>query len=230
MPTVLDRPQVVKTRPPALPPEQPKGLNRYFRWIAWLLAAGAVALVVVVAIVATSDDGVVDTPTATTIDAPTVTFTPAAPAPGYEPRPGFGDEATITPAPGTRLVPHAPGYVPRPATEFMEEATVTPGLTVIASRATPIVVVPTLSPEEVAAWMQHAPGEAMLYQDQVAEYAAYFVEKVPAVSSEEIAAWMQHVPGQAEIYQDQAADYEEFLYERLMEEPPEMRAPAPVAL
>jgi hypothetical protein len=137
MPTVLDRPEAIDTRPPELrepPPLEPTRSRRWLRWMGWLLVAGAVALVVYLVIDANRDDGSTATPVTTSLPASAITAdpkprTPVAPvvqAPDVEPRLGFGEEATITPQSTTRLVKHAPGYIAYPETTFMEEATLTP--------------------------------------------------------------------------------------------------------
>lgn len=149
MPTVLDRPEVVETRPPALPspPVRERRTTRWLRWSAWLISAAAVAAVIAIAIVANVNDpysGATEsrTPPApvgtttveleevlqfeqqlVTVVAPTFTFTPAAPGPDYVPRLGFGEEATVTPVNPSRLVEQAPGSFVAPVTQFMEEAT-----------------------------------------------------------------------------------------------------------
>jgi hypothetical protein len=152
MPTVLDRPEVIEQRPPALqPPERRKGV-RGFRWLGWLLLAGTVVLIGVLAINATSDDGVVETP---------VSYA------------DFMGEATVTPDPGSRLVEHAPGFVEHPVTSFMEEATVTPGLIVMDGGSAVVEPAPrtsvqppvtefmeeaTVTPDLGSRLVEHAPG------------------------------------------------------------------------
>lgn len=139
MPTVLDRPEVIETRPPELrelPPQGPMRSRRWLRWMGWLLVAGAVALAVYLVIDANRDDGSTAMPdhltspaavSAVTADPkPRTPVVPVEPVSDVEPRLGFGEEATITPLNTSRLVKHAPGYIAYPETVFMEEATLTP--------------------------------------------------------------------------------------------------------
>lgn len=143
MPTVLERPELIETRPPELePPRRPVRSFRWLRWAGWLLAAGAVVLVVVFAMNATSDDGVVADPAtvpdhlvvadpatatdrlvaAVTADPKLRTPAPGAPVPDVEPRLGFEKEATATPLhPTQRFTPDV-----EPLLGFDKEATVTP--------------------------------------------------------------------------------------------------------
>lgn len=135
MPTVLDRPEVVETRPPALPspPVRERRTTRWLRWSAWLISAAAVAAVIAIAIVANVTDSSSGATESRTPPAPVVVggeagawvFTPAAPDPSYVPRLGFGEEATVTPVNPSRLVEQASGSFVAPVTEFMDEATTT---------------------------------------------------------------------------------------------------------
>ncbi len=138
MPTVLDKPQVLETRPPALKPEPPPlrpiRSRRWLRWTGWLLAAGALAIVLVVAINVASDD-TTDVPTAIDLPDTAITADPkprtpvtATPSPDIGAPLGFGTEATVTPPSHTRLVKQAPAGIPDLLTGYMGEATVTPGL------------------------------------------------------------------------------------------------------
>lgn len=135
MPTLLERPEVIETRPPELRevPPQRSGSYRWLRWMGWLLVAGAIALVVYIVIDANRDDGTTATTVTTSLPASAITADPkpttpvvVVPDPDFVPRLGFGEEATLTPRSNTRLVKHAPGYIAYPGTEFMEEATLTP--------------------------------------------------------------------------------------------------------
>lgn len=132
MPTVLQRPEIVETRPPELREPPPVPTRRWIRWMGWLLVAGAVALVVYLVFDATRDDVTTSQPDHLT--SPAVVFgitadpklrnpvAPVAPGPDVEPRLGFEKEATATPLDPTRPVIRDV----EPRLGFEKEATVTP--------------------------------------------------------------------------------------------------------
>jgi len=129
MPKVIDRP-TTDTQAPTIseiefpPPEPRKSRSpQIFRWLGWLLLAGAIAAVGFFAIEGNSDD-VVETPTvAVNLDPGAITADP-------KPRTPLGEtgtaaevieDATVNPG-----IYWSPRPVEQPDTQFPEESTVTP--------------------------------------------------------------------------------------------------------
>ena len=131
MPKVIDRP-TPDTLPPVIPdtefraPEpQRTRAPQIFRWLGWLLAAGAGAVVVFLAIEASSEN-VVDTPTvAVNLDPGAITADPKPRTPVVAPITGAEviEDATVSPLIYSNMRP-----VGQPDTAFPEESTVSPAV------------------------------------------------------------------------------------------------------